>query len=68
MRSDDFNTTSRYLDNILNMNNIYFDNMVSQIYPLELQLNNATTSDTDTSFLDVHLSNSNNIFFYKNVR
>ena len=28
-----FNTTSRYLDDILNINNVYFDNMVSQIYP-----------------------------------
>ena len=30
---DAFNTTSRYLDHILNINNVYFDNMVSQIYP-----------------------------------
>ena len=30
---DAFNTTSRYLDDILNINNVYFDNMVSQIYP-----------------------------------
>ena len=28
-----FNTTSRYLDDILNINNVYFDNMVSQIHP-----------------------------------
>ena len=28
---DAFNTTSRYLDNILKINNVYFDNMVSQI-------------------------------------
>ena len=34
-----FNTTSRYLDDILNINNFYFDNMVSQIYPSELQFN-----------------------------
>ena len=27
---DAFNTTSRYLDGILNINNVYFDNMVSQ--------------------------------------
>ena len=33
---DAFNTTSRYLDYILNINNDYFDNMVSQIYPSEL--------------------------------
>ena len=32
-----FNTTSRYLDDILNINNVYFDNLVSQIYPSELQ-------------------------------
>ena len=36
---DAFNTTSRYLDDILNINNVYFDNMVSKIYPSELQLN-----------------------------
>ena len=30
---DAFNTTSPYLDGILNINNVYFDNMVSQIYP-----------------------------------
>ena len=35
---DAFNTTSRYLDDILNINNVYFDTMVSQIYPTELQL------------------------------
>ena len=34
---DAFNTTSRYLDDILNINNVYFDNMFSQINPSELQ-------------------------------
>ena len=47
---DAFNTTSRYLDDILNINNVYFDNMVSQIYPSELQLNKANTSDTEAAF------------------
>ena len=28
--NDAFNTTSIYLDDILNINNVYFDNMVSQ--------------------------------------
>ena len=28
-----FNATSRYLNDISNINNVYFDNMVSQIYP-----------------------------------
>ena len=56
-----FNTTSRYLDDILNINNVYFDNMVSQIYPSELQLNKANASDTEAAFLDLHLSISNDI-------
>ena len=47
---DAFNTTSRYLDDILNINNVYFDNMVSQIYPSELQLNKANSSDTEAAF------------------
>ena len=58
---DAFNTTSRYLDDILNINNVYFDNMVSQIYPSELQLNKANVSDTVATFLDLHLSISNDI-------
>ena len=53
---DAFNTTSRYLGDILNINDIYFDNMVSQIYPSWLQLNKANTSDTEASCLDLHLS------------
>ena len=56
-----FNTTSRYLDDILNINNVYFDNMVSQIYHSELQLNKANTSDTEAAFLDLHLSISKDI-------
>ena len=49
------------MDDILNINNVYFDNMVSHIYPSELQLNKANTSDTEAAFLDLHLSNSNDI-------
>ena len=33
--------------------------MVSRIYPPELQLNKANTSDTEAPFLDLHLSISN---------
>ena len=58
---DAFNTTSRYLDDILNINNVYFDNMVSQIYPSELQLNKANTYDTEATFFDLHLPISNDI-------
>ena len=55
MISDALNTTSRYLDDILNINNVYFDNMVSQIYPSELQLDKAYTSNNEAAFLDLHL-------------
>ena len=34
-----FNSTSRYLDDLLNIDNPYFEGMVNQIYPPELQLN-----------------------------
>ena len=33
--------------------------MVNKIYPSELQLNKANTSDTEAPFLDLHLSISN---------
>ena len=48
--NDDFNTTSRFLDDILNINNVYFDTMVSQIYPSELHLKKTNTSYTEAAF------------------
>ena len=42
-----FSSTSRYLDDLLNINNIYFQQMVNRIYPAELQLNKANSSDTE---------------------
>ena len=45
-----FNSTSRYIDDLLNIDNIYFDQMVDRIYPTELQLNRANSSDTEASF------------------
>ena len=47
---DAFNTTARYLGDILNINNFYYDNMVSRIYPSELQLDKANTSDIEVAF------------------
>ena len=52
------------MDDILNIDDIDFDNivnMVTQIYPLDIQLNKAKTSDTDASVLDLHLFFSNDI-------
>ena len=51
-----FNSTSRYLDDLLKIDNNFFDSMINHIYPSELQLNKANMSDTEASFLDLHLS------------
>ena len=56
-----FNPTSRYLDDLLNVDNPYFEQMVGQIYPTELQLNKANSSDTEAPFLDLNLSITNGI-------
>ena len=47
-----FNSTSRYFDDLLNTDNAYFEGMVIQIHPPELQWNKANTSDTEAPFLD----------------
>ena len=49
-----FNTTSRYLDDILSIHNTLFDDILIQMYSSELQLNKAYTSDTKAVFLDLH--------------
>ena len=54
-----FKSTSRYLDDLLNIDNPYFDGMVNRIYQPELQLNKANTADTEAPFFDLHLSISN---------
>ena len=41
-----FKSTSRYLDDLLNIDNPYFEGMVNRIYPPELQLNKASTVAT----------------------
>ena len=45
-----FTSTSRYLDDLLNIDNPYFEQIVGQMYPTELQLNNANSSDTEAVF------------------
>ena len=48
-----FNSTSRYLDDLLDIDNPYFEQMVGQIYPTELQLNKANSSYTEAPFLSI---------------
>ena len=44
-----FSSTSRYLDDLLNINNIHFEQTVNRIYPAELHKVNS--SDTEAPFL-----------------
>ena len=53
------NSTSTNLDDLLIIENPYFEGIVSRTYPPELQLNKANASDTEAPFLDLHLSISN---------
>ena len=54
-----FKSISRCLDDLLNIDNPYFEGMVNRIYPPELQLNKANTFDTEAPFLDFDVSFSN---------
>ena len=47
-----FNSTSRYLDDLLYtcIDNLYFEQIVGQIYPTELQLNKTNSFDTEGPF------------------
>ena len=58
---DAFNSTSRFLNDLLNIDNIHYEHMVHRIYPAELQLNKANASDTEAAFLDLNLSIHNDI-------
>ena len=45
-----FTSTSRYLDDLLNIDSPYFEQMEGQIYPTKLQLNKVNSSDTEVPF------------------
>ena len=59
------NSTSRYLGDLFNIDNPYFEQIVGQIYPTELQLNKANSSDTEAPLLDLNLSITNGTAFSK---
>ena len=50
-----FNSMSRYLDDLLNVDNRYFDGLIG--YTLaSFKLNKAFSSETESPYLDLHLS------------
>jgi hypothetical protein len=56
-----FNLTSRYIDDILNLDNPLFEQYIHKIYPKELVLNRSCISNTDAAYLDLHLTINNNL-------
>ena len=59
---ESFNSTSGYLDGLLNSDNPSFEQMAGQIYPTELQLNKANSSDIEAPFFFyLYLSITNGI-------
>ena len=56
-----FNSTSRYLDDLLDIVNHCYEKMVGQIYPTESQLNKANSSDIEAPIFDLNLSITNGI-------
>ena len=43
-----YNSTSKYVGDLLNINNPYFILMIGQVYPTEHQLNKASFFDTES--------------------
>ena len=58
---DAFGTVSGCFDDIMNIDNVYFDSMVNQVCPSGLWLGRAGTSDARATFLDVRLPISHDI-------
>ena len=50
-----FNSTSRYLDNLLNIDNPYFEGTVGRIYPFERQSNKSCASKPEAPFSDLYI-------------
>ena len=63
--SEAFNNTSRYLDDIFNIDNRFFDTLFPFIYPKELCLNKTSGSNISAPFLGLDLSMINGIISSK---
>ena len=51
-----FNFTYRYIDDVLSINNLDFENYLGQMYPPELEIKDTTDSNSSASYLDLLLS------------
>ena len=62
-----FNSTFRYLDDLLYIDNPYFEGMVGCIYPPELQLTKSNASDTKAPFFGFTLIYFKRVCFIPNL-
>ena len=51
-----FNFTYRYIDDVLSIYNPEFENYLGQMYPVELEIEDTTESNTSASYLELLLS------------
>jgi hypothetical protein len=51
-----FNSTFRYIDDVLSINNNQFYTYVATVYPSELEIKDTTDCSTSASFLDILLN------------
>ena len=54
-----FNSTFRYIDDVLSLNNSKFGDYVERIYPIELEIKDTTDTVKSASYLDLHLEIDN---------
>ena len=55
-KSNVFDRISRYIDDVLSINNPECENYLGQMYPAELEIKDTTDSTTSASYLDILLS------------
>ena len=54
-----FNSTFRYIDDVLSLNNSTLGGYVERIYPIELEIKDTTDTIKSASYLDLHLKIDN---------
>ena len=54
-----FNSTFRYIDDVLSLNNSKFGDYVERIYPIEIDIKDTTDTVKPASYLDLHLEIDN---------
>ena len=54
-----FNSSFRYIDDVLSLNNSRFGDYLHRIYPNELEVKDTTDTQKSASYLDLHLEIDN---------